>query len=95
MKKAQKLTLDFERTYGYDKTQLNLTDKAFYVYSNSDNIRIIEEHYSLDDREYFPNDDHHLIYYRIEEKISRDVLNSSPLTESEVNKWLEQDYLED
>lgn len=45
MKKVQKLTLDFERTYGDDKTQLNLSDKAFYVYSNSDNIRIIEEHY--------------------------------------------------
>jgi hypothetical protein len=95
MKKTQKLTLDFERTYGDDKTQLTLTDKAFYVYSNSDNIRIIEEHYSLDDGEYFPNDDHHLIYYRIEEKSSREVLTSSPLTESEVNEWFEQDFFED
>ena len=34
-----------KRIYGHEKTQLELTDKAYQIYSNTDPLRIVEEEY--------------------------------------------------
>ena len=34
-----------KRIYGNEKTHLELTDKAFDIYSNTDPLRIVEEEY--------------------------------------------------
>ena len=40
-----------KRIYGNEKTHLELTDKAFDIYSNTDHLRIVEEEYDSDDGE--------------------------------------------
>lgn len=39
------------RIYGHEKTHLELTDKAYQIYSNTDPLRIVEEEYEDDDGE--------------------------------------------
>lgn len=40
-----------KRIYGNEKTHLELTDKAYQIYSNTDPLRIVEEEYEDDDGE--------------------------------------------
>ena len=40
-----------KRIYGDEKTHLELTEKAYQIYSNTDPLRIIEEEYEDEDGE--------------------------------------------
>ena len=40
-----------KRIYGNEKTHLELTEKAYQIYSNTDPLRIIEEEYEDEDGE--------------------------------------------
>ena len=40
-----------KRIYGDEKTHLELTEKAYQIYSNTDPLRIVEEEYEDEDRE--------------------------------------------
>lgn len=40
-----------KKIYGNEKTHLELTDKAYQIYSNTDPLRIIEEEYEDDNGE--------------------------------------------
>lgn len=40
-----------KRIYGNEKTHLNLTEKAYQIYSNTDPLRIVEEEYEDKDGE--------------------------------------------
>ena len=40
-----------KRIYGNEKTHLNLTEKAYQIYSNTDPLRIVEEEYEDDNGE--------------------------------------------
>lgn len=40
-----------KRIYGNEKTHLELTEKAYQIYSNTDPLRIVEEEYEDEDGE--------------------------------------------
>ena len=40
-----------KRIYGNEKTHLELTEKAYHIYSNTDHLRIVEEEYEDEDGE--------------------------------------------
>ena len=66
-----------KRIYGDEKTHLELTEKAYQIYSNTDPLRIVEEEYEDEDGEkkyrYFIG-----VYF-----------GDKPMTEKEINAFLE------
>lgn len=67
------------RIYGHEKTHLELTDKAYQIYSNTDLLRIVEEEYEDD------NGEKKYRYFVAMSVYFKD----KPMTEKEINAFLE------
>ena len=67
-----------KRIYGDEKTHLELTEKAYQIYSNTDPLRIVEEEYEDEDGEK---------KYRY---FIAAFFGDKPMTESELNAFLEE-----
>ena len=67
-----------KRIYGNEKTHLELTEKAYQIYSNTDPLRIVEEEYEDEnaDKKYR----HFIAAY----------FGDKPMTEVELNAFLEE-----
>lgn len=68
-----------KRIYGNEKTHLELTDKAYQIYSNTDLLRIVEEEYEDD------NGEKKYRYFVAMSVYFKD----KPMTEKEINAFLE------
>ena len=66
-----------KRIYGNEKTHLELTEKAYQIYSNTDPLRIIEEEYEDE------NGDKKYRYFIAA------YFGDNPMTEVELNAFLE------
>ena len=66
-----------KRIYGDEKTHLELKEKAYQIYSNTDPLRIIEEEYENEDGEK---------KYRY---FIAAFFGDKPMTEAELNAFLE------
>lgn len=91
--KQKGIVLEFEKTliYGKKPTTLRLSEKAEHVYSKTDSINIYEDYYFAENPDGTAD---YFLFYRIEGR-KGEPLHNGLLTETEVNKWLEQDYFED
>ena len=66
-----------KRIYGDEKTNLELTEKAYQIYSNTDPLRIVEEEYEDE------NGDKKYRYFIAA------FFGDKPMTEKEINDFLE------
>ena len=66
-----------KRIYGDEKTHLELTEKAYQIYSNTDPLRIVEEEYEDE------NGDKKYRYFIVA------YFGDKPMTEVELNAFLE------
>ena len=67
-----------KRIYGDEKTHLELTEKAYQIYSNTDPLRIVEEEYEDE------NGDKKYRYFIAA------YFGDKPMTEVELNAFLEK-----
>ena len=67
-----------KRIYGDEKTHLELTEKAYQIYSNTDPLRIVEEEYEDE------NGDKKYRYFIVA------YFGDKPMTEVELNAFLEE-----